>query len=359
MFDTANLTRQVLENCEISDARHAGLYSICGLALRLRDLYKWEMGLPPWEEKDSSEILEWIEAREQRWEKCADCEYEKISIGDRTYEPFDTGGINAVVAPHGLLYGAGYARGLKPTFFLARIEGKETVEGMRVYSLGRELARDLLTLPAFLQDGCILLRQEAAKMYLWDQMFYINKSAKPALRFALKNCGLQEPYGKVLQQNLAKVLAAQRENYIYHEIGEMRDAVFDRGLWREIIAAFPHTPVEFLVRAVKDLLADTNAHGTLQHIIRNRNAASLGLYVAFFDGLAKEVFPELRPAFNVFSESHDWQVVEEAMSAGYHTAKAHAQEIMHIYRTAKQKNNKKWAQHEIEKRLLDKIVKRP
>jgi hypothetical protein len=51
---------------------------------------------------------------------------------------------------------------LKPTFFLARIAGKETVEGTRVFSLGTELARDLLTLPAFLQDGCILLRLEAA-----------------------------------------------------------------------------------------------------------------------------------------------------------------------------------------------------
>ena len=39
------MTEQVLRNCHISYARHAGLYSICGLALRLRDLYKWEMGL--------------------------------------------------------------------------------------------------------------------------------------------------------------------------------------------------------------------------------------------------------------------------------------------------------------------------
>ena len=53
-IDPGNITRQVLRNCEISDARHAGLFSICGLALRLRDLYKWEKGLDPWVEKDSS-----------------------------------------------------------------------------------------------------------------------------------------------------------------------------------------------------------------------------------------------------------------------------------------------------------------
>ena len=139
----------------------------------------------------------------------------------------------------------------------------------------------------------------------------------------------------------------------------MRDAVFDRKLWREIIAAFPHTPVEFLVRAVKDLLADTNAHGTLQNIIRNRKSASLGLYVAFFDGLARNVFPELKVAFDDFCESHNWKVVEEAMSSGYLTAKAHAEEIMRIYLNGKTRTDKKWAQHEIEKRLLDEIINRP
>ena len=66
------IASQVLENCSISDSRHAGLYSICGLALRLRDLYKWEKGLDPWVEKDSSEILEWIGKKEEKWEDLAD-----------------------------------------------------------------------------------------------------------------------------------------------------------------------------------------------------------------------------------------------------------------------------------------------
>ena len=47
-MDIKALREQVLHNCTISDSHHAGLYSICGLALRLRDLYKWEKGLDPW-----------------------------------------------------------------------------------------------------------------------------------------------------------------------------------------------------------------------------------------------------------------------------------------------------------------------
>jgi hypothetical protein len=64
MININDITRQVLHNCDISDAYHAGMFSICGLALRLRDLYKWERGLPPWEESDSAKVLEWIEAKE-------------------------------------------------------------------------------------------------------------------------------------------------------------------------------------------------------------------------------------------------------------------------------------------------------
>ena len=50
-------TNQVRRNCDISDAQFAGNFSICGLALRLRDLYKWEHELPPWVEHPSDQVL--------------------------------------------------------------------------------------------------------------------------------------------------------------------------------------------------------------------------------------------------------------------------------------------------------------
>ena len=34
MFEVDTVARQILNNCDISDAQHAGLYSTCGLALR-------------------------------------------------------------------------------------------------------------------------------------------------------------------------------------------------------------------------------------------------------------------------------------------------------------------------------------
>ena len=94
MLERDTITSQVLQNCSISDSRHASLYSICELALRLRDLYKWEKGLDPWVEKDSSEILAWIGDKEEEWEKLVDKNFNEITILDRKYDPFETQTIN-------------------------------------------------------------------------------------------------------------------------------------------------------------------------------------------------------------------------------------------------------------------------
>ncbi len=354
MLNIDDITRQVLCNCEISDAHHAGMYSICGLALRLRDLFKWDHELPPWEERDSTEVLEWIEAKENKWEQYAEKDFRRISINGKEFDPLDTIGINTLLEPYGVMYGAGYARSLKPTFFLATITEKSQINGTPIYTLDRELARDLLTIPALCQDGCVLLRQESARLFLWDSIFYTKKSARPALNFALDSCGIKDRQPKALRRELTAILAAQKTTYIYHEIGELKDTVFDRGLWREIIAAFPYSPVEYLARAVKDLLADTNQYGTLRHIIQERKTASLAFYAAFLDGLAKEFFPELSTAFQEFTQSMDWAIIEHAVSSGHQTAINHAGLIMDFYREGVCKNDLKWAEKQIQKRLLGK-----
>jgi hypothetical protein len=356
MLNIDEIAHQVLQNCNISDANNAGMYSICGLALRLRDLHKWEQGLPPWEERDSSEVLEWIEAKENQWEKCIDKEFAPISINGKTHDPFDTAAINAVLEPLNIFYGAGYARGLKPTFFLAAIAEKSTINGTTIYTLDRELARDLLTIPAHSQNKDVILRQDSAKLFLWDSIFYIKKSARPALRFALESCGIADHQPNALKRRLADLLAAQRDTYIYHEIGEIHDTVFDRELWREIIAAFPYSPVEYLARAVKDLLADTNKYGTLQHIVREHNTAALAFYVAFLDGLPKEFFPELPASFQQFTQAEDWNIIEQAVSSGYRTAAAHAGLIMDLYQKGVRKNDLKWTENQIQQHLLGEYV---
>jgi hypothetical protein len=352
MLDIDDIIRQVLHNCDISDAYHAGMFSICGLALRLRDLYKWEKGLPAWQESDSAEVLEWIETKENKWENYSENGFEELTINGRTFDPFDTVGINAILNPQNIFYGAGYARSLKPTFFLADIAEKSNLGENMIYTLGRELARDLLTIPALTQDDCVILRQESARLFIWDSIFYIKKSARPALKFALDSCGLKDHRPQALQPHLTKILSVLRETYIYHEIGELHDTDFDRDTWRKVIAAFQYSPVEYLARAVKDLLADTNDYGTLRYITKKRKTASLAFYAAFLDGLAKEFFPEFLTSFQEFTRTKDWRVIDQAVSSGYSTAKQHAALISDLYLEGVRKNDTKWAGSEIQNRLF-------
>lgn len=103
-------------NCDIADADGAAIFSICGMALRLRDLNKWEQGLPPWRENDPAVLLDWIDRKEQLWERVGGREFGPLPLMGSTFDPFDTIAINQALSPMGLFYGAGYAHSLKPTF---------------------------------------------------------------------------------------------------------------------------------------------------------------------------------------------------------------------------------------------------
>jgi hypothetical protein len=333
------LIRAVRRNCDISDALHAGVFSICGLALRLRDLFKWEKGLPPWQEGEPGEVLDWIGAREQHWDRLAGCDYEPLRLNGRSWEPFDTVGVNAVLSGRGLYYGAGYARGLKPTFFLAAVEGRREIEGCSVFTLGREVARDLLTLPALSQGRTILLRRESAHRFLWDQIAYAAPSARSALDAAMQACNITDGRPAGLRRDLSKLLAVQEAIHLHHELGEIHETEFGRELWQEIIAAFPLTRVELLARHVKDLLADTNAWGALRWVLRTRSAAGLALYVALADRLARALFPELAACLESVLRRGDWAAVSQAVEAGRGAAKRLAAEIAEIYSDAKRRND--------------------
>jgi len=351
MPDLDDLIRHVRRNCDISDARHGGVFSVCGLALRLRDLYKWEKGLAPWEEGDPGEVLDWIGAREEHWETLAGAEFALVPVGGKRLDPFDTEGVNSLLSPHGFYYGAGYARGLKPTFFLATVEARREVEGCPVYVLGSELARDLLTLPALSQGHTILLRRESAYRFLWDQIAYVAPSARRLLHAAMDACGLSDHRPAALRRDLRRLVMVQESIHLHHELGEIRETDFRRDLWQEIIAAFPLTRVELLARHVKDQLADTNTFGPLRHICRTRDTAGLALYVALSDGVAKALFPELAAGLEELLRNGNWAAVAQAVDAGHAAAQQHAAAIIGIYGDGKRRNRLAGVEARIESQL--------
>jgi hypothetical protein len=110
--DIDKLRRQIKRNCDVSDARFWGFYSICGMLMRIRQLYMHEHALMPWDAVPNELILPWISEREARWDRMEDEQFGNIQIDGVEYTPFDVEGINARLNPHGLLYGAGL--GLHP-----------------------------------------------------------------------------------------------------------------------------------------------------------------------------------------------------------------------------------------------------
>ncbi len=333
------LIRQVRHNCDVSDARHAGLYSICGLAMRLRDLYKWEQRLPPWQEGDTAEVLDWIGQKEDLWEQLLDAGYEALSLNGQNVDPFDTSTANAFLRPHKLFLGAGYAYSLKPTFFLAEILHQVNIDGHTVWQLGREHARDLLTLPAFSQDGQVVLRTEAGRMFLWDQMVYINKSGRWPLQYALQACGIPDAQSDTLRRHLDIIWKIQKRIYVHHEVGELEEKVFDRSIWRQMLADFPHTPIEVLIRSLKDLLADTGSHGALHHLIQRRDKAALGLYMAFGSSMGRQLAHGLICAFDAFTRDADWQVMIDAAQTLREKVRQYTHQVIEIYHQGRHAKN--------------------
>jgi len=337
----------------LSDARNAGLYSVCGLALRLRDLYKWEKQINPWVEKEPSEILDWIGRKEETWETICEQPYRDLHMPPRYFDPFDALEINRIIHPAGLFYGAGYGRSLKPTFFLAEIEMEDTIDGTPVCILGREFARDLFAVPALTQDNTILIRRQIAEVFLWDQMVFINKSGRLALEYALRQMGLEARDRSAWQSNLTELTREVMGIYLHHEMGELSGDGLDREIWKEMIGAYPRSSIELFARAIKDILADTGSRGALKYILDQKRPASLGFYVAFMEGMHKSLFPEIGAAFTSFVQNEDWGIIEQAVRTGYRKAHDLARQMVALFQQGKQRSDLKWA----ERSLIDQLIR--
>jgi len=314
----SKLLQTIRHNCDISDARDNGIYSICMLVLKLRNLYKWEQGIEPWQEPDSGELLDWIEAKENYWETIAEEEYSPLEINGREADPFSVEEVNPLLAGEGRLDGAGYGRSLKSIFFLAEKIREEIVEGCPVIILGRESARELSSPFAMHQDGTIIIRRDPLRFFFWDHVQEIRSSCKASLHHALDHYGIlrdgqldQEAF----RQQLDTIVDAEIPMFIYHEVGEVLQDTFDSDTLRQIISTFPDSAIEYVSRAVKDVLADTHAQGMMGFIIREQRDASLGFYVGFLAGLRRVLSPEVIQAFDRFLEDGDWSRIEEARIA--------------------------------------------
>jgi hypothetical protein len=314
-----NLGQQIMGNCHRSDARFAGSFSLCGLLLRLRDYYRWEHGMAPWEEFDNTAILNWIEKREELWETRLEDELSPLCWNGDEIDPFDARTVNRHL--EGYHYSAGYAAFLKPSFVLAKIDRQEQHGSFTIIYLGEELARDLFTSPAQTRETVIVARRRPLAAYLWDMILHGPPSRRQALdqgliRYGL-GCGRHNPRDRNWIAGFESLLNIEMESHVRHELGEATDLVFPRKDWQTIIGRFPQTRIELMARSLKDLLGDTGPQGRLKFIVDQRRMASLDIYVAEMEGLRALIFPELDEAYHRFLKDPNWDIIESVRETAY------------------------------------------
>jgi len=315
MMGLQPLIEQVRGNCDIASAGQAGHFSLCGLLLRLRQLYKWEHRYKPWREPESGAVLAWIDAKEQGWNLLEEADWQPLHWEEQTFEPFEAEHFNRVLLAHGLAYGAGLSRGLIPTCFLGELLEVRRAGELTILLLGRELARDLDATPALRQGNLIYGRREAMAFYLWDRLSDPVQQKNAFLKIALDAHHLSLPgllrQPQRFQGEFDAFLAAEMEAALQHEVGEALEPGLQEAL-PTVVSLFPQTRIELWIRALKDALADVNNWGRLAFLIRERRLPSLALMLAWRPGLQALLLPELEPAFHKVVAADDWESLEQA-----------------------------------------------
>ncbi|MFV0437297.1 MAG: Sfum_1244 family protein [Desulfopila sp.] len=311
------LINDIQQNCDISDARDHGIYSMCTMVLKLRNLYKWEKGVEPWAEPEAADLLDWIDAKEKYWQTIAARDYRSLTLAGKRVAPLDLSTVNTLL-PETLFYGAGFGRSLKTVFFLAEQKERFTVAGCPVVVLDTELAREMASPFAMVQEGLIVIRSQSLRYFFWDQIQEVRSSCRISLKEALAPYGGVTSEGELhlerLRQSLDTIVRQERDLFIYHEVGEMLEGALPTEILQEIIGRFPGSVLEFVSRAVKDLLADTHPQGLLAFTVREKRHTTLSFYLAFLDGLRAKLFGEIHTGYRAYLADRDWRHIEGARS---------------------------------------------
>jgi hypothetical protein len=318
-FEQKQFVKDVQYNCDVSDAKDHGIYSMCSMILKLRNLYKWEHQIEPWSEPEPSDLLDWVDEKEKYWQGLSEKSFRPLTILNKEILPHNLDLVNQALNHGNLLYGAGHGRSMKAVFFLADILEKRVVQGCTVYILGTERAKEMASPIALVQDGAVIIKKDSLRYFLWDQFQEMRSSSKSSIQHVLNHYTLLKngslDHG-ALQERLDYIVDEELNLFIYHEVGETLETTFSRDLFQRLIGRFPSSIVELVCRAVKDILADTHPFGLLAYTIRDKKDSSLGLYLGFLDGMREKLFPEIKEYWQYFLDSGDWDYIEQARSTG-------------------------------------------
>jgi len=311
MRDFGCLIEAVQHNCNVADARHAREATLCTYLLQMRELFRWEHEMPLSAQPPREELSRWLTEREEQWSTIADGRYEPLPLEGRRYDAFEAPALNRALLGRGLVYGAGYGRFHRPHFFLAELERSERRGGVDVLVCGCEFARDAAGAPAALQRDTVYVRRDALRRWLWEKIeLWQARRGQGALQRALEGWN----FAADAEAAFERMVEAETETAILHELGEARAAEMLGPAWEEMLEALQDRRAELLARAVRDHLADCLS--TLPALLGRDAQASIHFYFSQLDGMRRELFPALVAAYGAWCSTGGAEPLRSAIRDG-------------------------------------------
>ena len=325
-MDINRLANTVQLNCHISDARHAGNYTLCIYLLKMREFYRWEKQYNFSDVLSKQDIGSWLTEREALWQDIEDHEYHDIEVDGDQLQPYDSAAINHHIAAEKLVYSGGYGIKNKPHFFLAELESRKDFNGYTIHISGKELARDLTSPPAMSQGNDIYIRRESFKRLIWERTdeWRWNKPENAMAR-AIR-C---YDFDRDTEQALSDMSDNELEAAVLHEIGEIQAGKNLDG-WTQMMDDITFTQAEIMARAVRDHYAD--ALHTLPTLIETNNEASIHFYFANLTNMRKHIYPSLLDAYNRWCEDKNIDNIKQTVTASLDHWQCLAREMLNLHR---------------------------
>lgn len=323
------LVGAVQTNCHIADARHATDLSLCIYLLQMRELYRWESGLPFGAVLERARVGQWLAERETLWSELEGRAFATLPIGDARIDPLDATAVNAALAGTDLIYGAGLSGVDRPLFFLALRHSVQQREGLPLVACGRELARSLLAPPAALAgEQGIVLRRESLARWLWEKYeAFSHRRVGAALKAFLDGYELHD--GTAFAAALPRLVDDLCESLVLHELGEYRAGQRLGPRWARMRLSLDQRRTDLIVRAVRDHLADLEV--TLPTLVERGAAPALHFWFANYEGVRAGLFPSLSDAYVAWTRGDAGQALMQAAQRGAAHFHALAQQALELH----------------------------
>ncbi|MEE8342313.1 MAG: Sfum_1244 family protein [Gammaproteobacteria bacterium] len=295
-----DLQTAVQKNCHISDARHAGDYTLCIYLLKMREYFRWENGYKFNDTLPQDKVGNWLKEREQLWNGLEKENFTQVPINGDFFDPFDTDAINQTLIPQGLVYSGGFGQKFKPHFFLGKLQRQELHGDYTVLICADEYARDLTSPPAMTLGQSVFIRRESIRRMIWER---VEEWRWNRLDNAMGRAIACYDFDADLDRALEQMTDKELETVLDHEIGEVLAGQHLGPEWEELLSTLPRSKAEIIARAVRDHLAD--ALSTLPRLLERADNAALHSYVANLNGMRKELCPSLKRAYTHWVKTGD------------------------------------------------------